>query len=614
MKRGKKKVKKENKFIDKKIIITLIISLIVLCLLFFIFKTLFVTTKVIETPPTPKNCSNESIKKAWEFIFKGSSENITIKQYSFYSANTTNYSEEQSELWNLFFQKGCPQYYAYQINGTEFKAIMGTDMWFLMDIKSIIALNGEYTPEEIERIIKELESSENKYLENSTELSMKEFLNNKTVKRNINSTQQAKEEFETVFNISSSNWTKEENIEFEGANITAFVFNENKTLENITIFGESIDPMGTIEKAGMIMQNYSLNIYIYIDISFITSLKELEKYFGNWTSPINTSLQNITIEINNSKLKIAQELELFSESRSEVQKVEIKQNNETIIETEINFTKEDDFDWTKIILKKQDLNSTQGYTIINGLNYTKNITIDKLDSESKYVCIKDKEISSIEEISKECNGANEYLIECTGNTINNTTNFTCKISGSKFIVTGLMHSGVVEIIPTPEPCIQNWQCDEWSDYEKECGYRTCIDLNDCGNVTGKPAEYQECPICIPDWNCTKFLPEKCPKNETKTRVCVDINNCGKEEEIPSLSQKCERKNNWIWVIIIISLLIGFVLTIIIATTRKNKKQTSNNPNNSTPKSQPPETQYLPKYANNQQNNSDNSEYYYPPEY
>jgi uncharacterized Zn-binding protein involved in type VI secretion len=42
-------------------------------------------------------------------------------------------------------------------------------------------------------------------------------------------------------------------------------------------------------------------------------------------------------------------------------------------------------------------------------------------------------------------------------------------------------------------CVPNWQCTSWS----ECGSdgkqtRTCSDLNNCGTISGKPAETQSC--------------------------------------------------------------------------------------------------------------------------
>ena len=565
-KRGRNKPKKEDE------IPPILICLILLALILFIliFKNLVLTTnviqnhltpKVIENPPTPENCSNESIKKVWEFIFKGSSENLTITSAPY---NNTNSSEEESELWSLLLNEKCPAYSVYQINGTNIRTIIGIDVWFLMNMKMVIAIDGNYPPEEMENIIQRIGSSEQNDMENASEYLLLNFLANRTIKRNINTSQEAKTEFESVFNISSSNWTKEE-LEVDGIteNLTAFSFFENGSLENITLFGESIDPMGIIAKAGMVLQNYSMNTYLYTDISLLAFTKELERLYGNWTSPINTSLKNIEVKINDSKLKMSEEIGLFSESRSGIQRIEINQDEQTIIETEINFTEEGSLDWTKIILKKQETDSTRGYIIINGLNYTKNVTVDRLNDKSESVCIKDKEIYSIDEISPECNAIDEYILECPGNLTSTARNLTCNISGNKFIITGLEHSAILEIIPPEIPCVQNWQCDEWSETSKSCGYRTCTDLNNCGNITGKPLEYQECPVCIPNWKCTQFLPEKCPREEKRTRTCTDINDCGTEKGKPELTQTCERKNILVYILITLLGIAVIILIVII---------------------------------------------------
>jgi len=565
-KRGRNKPKKEDE------IPPILICLILLALILFIliFKNLVLTTnviqnhltpKVIENPPTPENCSNESIKKVWEFIFKGSSENLTITSAPY---NNTNSSEEESELWSLLLNEKCPAYSVYQINGTNIRTIIGIDVWFLMNMKMVIAIDGNYPPEEMENIIQRIGSSEQNDMENASEYLLLNFLANRTIKRNINTSQEAKTEFESVFNISSSNWTKEE-LEVDGIteNLTAFSFFENGSLENITLFGESIDPMGIIAKAGMVLQNYSMNTYLYTDISLLAFTKELERLYGNWTSPINTSLKNIEVKINDSKLKMSEEIGLFSESRSGIQRIEINQDEQTIIETEINFTEEGSLDWTKIILKKQETDSTRGYIIINGLNYTKNVTVDRLNDKSESVCIKDKDIYSIDEISPECNAIDEYILECPGNLTSIARNLTCNISGNKFIITGLEHSAILEIIPPEIPCVQNWQCDEWSETSKSCGYRTCTDLNNCGNITGKPLEYQECPVCIPNWKCTQFLPEKCPREEKRTRTCTDINDCGTEKGKPELTQTCERKNILVYILITLLGIAVIILIVII---------------------------------------------------
>ncbi len=43
-------------------------------------------------------------------------------------------------------------------------------------------------------------------------------------------------------------------------------------------------------------------------------------------------------------------------------------------------------------------------------------------------------------------------------------------------------------------CIQNWNCSGWSSCLSNSQTRTCSDLNNCGNNTGKPSESQSCTL------------------------------------------------------------------------------------------------------------------------
>ena len=70
------------------------------------------------------------------------------------------------------------------------------------------------------------------------------------------------------------------------------------------------------------------------------------------------------------------------------------------------------------------------------------------------------------------------------------------------------------------------------------------------NITGNAAEDG---TCVPNWKCSDFFPEKCPKEGIRTRTCTDLNNCGTLEGKPELTQACERKN------IIVPILIGLLI-------------------------------------------------------
>ncbi len=81
--------------------------------------------------------------------------------------------------------------------------------------------------------------------------------------------------------------------------------------------------------------------------------------------------------------------------------------------------------------------------LIRGLslqNLTKSVYVDNASYQNS-VCIHDTEITSLANISARCNAANETLVTCDG-TLQNSYNCTSIDSGTRFIVSGLNHSGV----------------------------------------------------------------------------------------------------------------------------------------------------------------------------
>lgn len=121
--------------------------------------------------------------------------------------------------------------------------------------------------------------------------------------------------------------------------------------------------------------------------------------------------------------------------------VELRQDNNTILLFDFNFSKES-LDLTKLKILRQN-NTNKASIIIKGLdlqdNITKSVFLDNLNTSLKSVCIKDTEISSIKEISDYCNRGSEFLIIC-----NSTLqyNYNCSITGSKIKISGLKNSGV----------------------------------------------------------------------------------------------------------------------------------------------------------------------------
>ena len=53
---------------------------------------------------------------------------------------------------------------------------------------------------------------------------------------------------------------------------------------------------------------------------------------------------------------------------------------------------------------------------------------------------------------------------------------------------------IVSVAATSGGCTSDWQCDEWTACVAGTQTRTCTDSNNCGTLTGKPAESQSCPV------------------------------------------------------------------------------------------------------------------------
>lgn len=157
---------------------------------------------------------------------------------------------------------------------------------------------------------------------------------------------------------------------------------------------------------------------------------------GNLTN-INTNLDlDLVIGSSNNPLQNISDLQL----------VEFKENNETLITLNFNFSL-DKFYFENVTIKKQPQNNRDAI-IIKGLalpnGETKTVYINKLDSTSNSICIKDIEINDISEISSTCDGANEVIINCPGT----NGGYSCSLEENKLKVSGLLHSGIKEFLVT----------------------------------------------------------------------------------------------------------------------------------------------------------------------
>ena len=167
-------------------------------------------------------------------------------------------------------------------------------------------------------------------------------------------------------------------------------------------------------------------------------------------------------------------------------KVSIKDKNKKVVEFDVDFD-EDNIDCRQVDVEKQPEVTTRGFTLIKGVDLTtktKTVFVDKIAAFNR-VCIKDEEVDSIDEVTQNCDGSNEFLVIC-----DNTTqgNYNCTDIGTQYRVEGLLHSAVAE----PTSCEESWTCDDWSSCEDNKQTRTCTETNGCGTNFNRPSEQQSC--------------------------------------------------------------------------------------------------------------------------
>ncbi len=225
---------------------------------------------------------------------------------------------------------------------------------------------------------------------------------------------------------------------------------------------------------------------------------------------VNTSTINVTIFLDESRN--------LSKFFNETRKIRMKDGNSTVAEFDYNFS------WHKLNLKnltinKQNGNAT-GYLVMKGLElpqgWTKTLYIDRINPNVNGICIKEEEISSISQVSNNCDSSNEFKVECDG-TLQNS--YTCNYNSTlnKYKVPGLRHSGIMQFDYTAPvassgsnpssgegssssggsgggslACTPDWKCGGWSKCMNGFENRKCQDANKCPFSHNISFEFLEC--------------------------------------------------------------------------------------------------------------------------
>jgi hypothetical protein len=223
-----------------------------------------------------------------------------------------------------------------------------------------------------------------------------------------------------------------------------------------------------------------------------------------------------------------------------------------IVEFNWTFNSTNKLNLAAITIEKQT-GTEFGSLIVKGLNpQTKTVYVDNLNQNLSTICIKDAEITSIDNISSGCNGANETLITCNGIIQNgyNCTNMT-----GRYKITGLSHSGIKEQCADADGdgygtgCQIGNDCDDSSSSVNPGASEVCgnnID-DDCDGSTdegcapppsgGGSSSRRQPPVvvCTESWSCTGW--SECIGG-MQVRACTDLNNCGTIFLMPDENQFC----------------------------------------------------------------------------
>jgi hypothetical protein len=267
------------------------------------------------------------------------------------------------------------------------------------------------------------------------------------------------------------------------------------------------------------------------------------------------------------------------------EKVEIIDEDTDVVVVEFGY----DFDEAPLNLKEigveiQGNNNGFGYTLVNGLDdIDKTVKVERI-LNSDEICIEDRDVGDVDDISDDCGSSSEYYIDCPGR--DEDREFNCTRSGDFYIIKSLDHSGVREIEAgsysgnddddDSSGCTPLWNCGDWSDCVSNQQTRTCTDTHNCGTTAGRPALTNSCTSlsgdCTPSWDCDEWT--DCI-DEEQTRTCTDTNSCGTSLGKPISRMSCEdsgKSNLWIIIAIVFLVLLVIIIAIVLFKILKRKSK------------------------------------------
>ena len=139
------------------------------------------------------------------------------------------------------------------------------------------------------------------------------------------------------------------------------------------------------------------------------------------------------------------------ESQQSVQKIEVKERDKVLVEFDMDLSQKKLY-LSSLVIKKQEPDADKGAIVVSGITLdeqeTKIIYIDKIDSNSSGVCIKDEEVLSISEISSDCKGQSEVFVSCNDIDVNG---YSCIEETQRYKITTLKRTRIKYKIGSLKP-------------------------------------------------------------------------------------------------------------------------------------------------------------------
>ncbi|MEA2038151.1 MAG: hypothetical protein U9O94_11695 [Nanoarchaeota archaeon] len=319
--------------------------------------------------------------------------------------------------------------------------------------------------------------------------------------------------------------------EGDNINITTLVDSNDVDGDALNTTYSSINPRANTNLAGDGLWNTAFNdsgkylIKVTVDDGEFSASQEFDLTINNVAQGTNDTTNGGLNDVKSSYPNTAFEFNSVEYDGTQILsgtlpvKIKDKDNGQTIVEFDWNFSNAAPFNFNSIIINSSVQGGMQTLMVrgidLTPFGYKKTVYMNRTNESVGSVCVKDVEIDDISDVTSDCSGASETKVYCSGG---DYSGYTCTLSGTMYKITGLIHSGIRQIDYTPSVnggdqtpssgggggsttrttiCTPTWQCTDWSACQPNGkSTRTCVDARKCGTEV-KPVEERTCFYFIP---------------------------------------------------------------------------------------------------------------------